>query len=435
MSSREGARILVVEDEVVIARDIQATLRGLGYQVPAIVASGAEALNAVAAHPPDLVLMDVFLQGDVDGIEAAARIRKAYGTPVIYLTSFSDEATIARAKPTGAYGYLLKPFNDRDLRTAIEVALERRSLEHAVYRSEQVYRAIVQNMPNGAIFLVDRDLRYVAADGPAVPDLLRRAKVKDPIGRRVQEVVGDVHAESVLGVYRAALRGESRHLEIEREGRFFEVSAVPIFEGESVSHALLFLYDVTARKTEFAELERARAALEEQAAALRKASVTDELTGLLNRRGFMLLAKQELRLARRNRRKLVLVFIDVNEMKVINDKLGHEEGDRALIDTASLLRRVFRDSDIIARLGGDEFVVLATQAAETSGATFAARLKAALAEYNLASSRFRLSLSAGTSVYDPAQPLTLDELLSDADARMYDQKTTRRQSVEIRIKL
>ena len=425
MSDRPGARILVVEDEVIIARDLQATLRGLGYDVPEIVASGVDAMKAVDAHPPDLVLMDVHLQGDIDGIEAAAHIQRAHGTPVIYLTSFSDEGTIARAKPTGAYGYLLKPFRDRDLRTAIEVALEKRSLELTLYRSEQVYRAIVQNMPSGAVFLVDRDLRFAAADGPAVAHFMRRTKVDDLVGRSVLEVVSDANSEHVLDLFRGVLRGERRHLEIERDGRFFDVKAVPIFEGELVSHALLFLYDVTTRKIELAELEQSRAALEQQAVTLRKASSTDELTGLLNRRGFMLLAEQELRLARRNKGKLVLVFIDINGMKTINDKHGHEMGDRALVETGSLLRRVFRDSDVVARLGGDEFVVLATHAAETSGTTFAVRLKAALAEFNRGAQPFRLSLSAGTSVYDPAEPLTLDALLSNADARMYDEKNTR----------
>jgi CheY-like chemotaxis protein len=101
------SKILIVEDEAVIARDIQATLRELGYLVPPPVASGEEALQAVAIGSPDLVLMDIRIQGDVDGIETAARIRELHGTPVVYLTSHSDEATVTRAKATGAYGYVL----------------------------------------------------------------------------------------------------------------------------------------------------------------------------------------------------------------------------------------------------------------------------------------------------------------------------------------
>jgi CheY-like chemotaxis protein len=117
-----NATILVVEDEPFIASDIKKTLEALGYVVPPPVASGQQALEAVIAHRPDLVLMDIRIQGEIDGIETAARIGKNHGTPVVYLTSYSDDATLARAKITGAYGYLLKPFEDRDLRTAIEVA-------------------------------------------------------------------------------------------------------------------------------------------------------------------------------------------------------------------------------------------------------------------------------------------------------------------------
>jgi len=119
--------ILVVEDEAIIARDIQSTLHRLGYRVPQPVASCLEALRAVIVHRPDLVLMDIRIQGDVDGIETAARIRDSHGTPVVYLTSYSDATTMASAKASGASGYLLKPFRDHDLETAIELALHKRT--------------------------------------------------------------------------------------------------------------------------------------------------------------------------------------------------------------------------------------------------------------------------------------------------------------------
>jgi CheY-like chemotaxis protein len=122
-----AACILVVEDEAIIARDIQATLLRLGYVVPPPVACCEDALRAVIAHRPDLVLMDIRIQGEVDGIETAARIRDAHGTPVVYLTSYSDATTIATAKASGASGYLLKPFRDHDLRSAIELALHNRA--------------------------------------------------------------------------------------------------------------------------------------------------------------------------------------------------------------------------------------------------------------------------------------------------------------------
>ena len=119
--------VLVVEDEAIIARDIQATLVRLGYRVPPPVASCAEALQAVLTYGPDLILMDIRIQGDVDGIETGARIRDTYGTPLVYLTSYSDATTIATARAGGAAGYLLKPFREHDLKAVVALALQKRS--------------------------------------------------------------------------------------------------------------------------------------------------------------------------------------------------------------------------------------------------------------------------------------------------------------------
>lgn len=125
-------RILVVEDERIVARDIEKRLKKLGYVVPITVASGEEAIKQTAKIRPDLVLMDIQLKGDLDGIEAAEQIRADFDIPVIYLTAYADEATLQRAKATEPFGYILKPFDARDLQVAIEVALRRRLSEEAI---------------------------------------------------------------------------------------------------------------------------------------------------------------------------------------------------------------------------------------------------------------------------------------------------------------
>ena len=134
----ERKSILVVEDDAIIARDIQQTLQRLGYAVPRSARTGDEACRAVEASAPDLVLMDIKLGGGSDGVEAAARIRERWDVPVVYLTSHSDEATLERAKATGPLGYLLKPFHERELRTTIEVALHTHALEVRLARSERL---------------------------------------------------------------------------------------------------------------------------------------------------------------------------------------------------------------------------------------------------------------------------------------------------------
>jgi CheY-like chemotaxis protein len=117
------ARIMVVEDEGIVAMDIRNRLRRLGYEVPAIAKSGEVAIKKVVEAHPDLVLMDIMLKGDMDGIEASMAIQKLINVSVIYATASSDERTIQRAKTAGSCGYLIKPFSDDELQNAIKNAL------------------------------------------------------------------------------------------------------------------------------------------------------------------------------------------------------------------------------------------------------------------------------------------------------------------------
>jgi diguanylate cyclase (GGDEF)-like protein len=174
------------------------------------------------------------------------------------------------------------------------------------------------------------------------------------------------------------------------------------------------------------ERERARELLEAHAAGVRAMSVRDELTGLYNRRGFHDLAAQQFERAQRTGSPAVLFFADLNGMKPINDELGHEEGDRALVDIADVWRKVFRSSDIVARLGGDEFVVFAVGVDAVVAVELRARISREVDAFNaLASRPYRLSVSVGVALYDPAAPRTLEALVSAADAAMYEQKKRR----------
>lgn len=165
---------------------------------------------------------------------------------------------------------------------------------------------------------------------------------------------------------------------------------------------------------------------------LRSAAVTDDLTGLFNRRGFFALAEQQIRLAHRNSKWMSLLYMDLNGLKTINDRLGHKTGDQALIDSAQILKRTFRESDIIARIGGDEFVVLVTDLARPYAEQIIKdHLYDNLRIFNHEGRRsYELLLSMGVTHYDPAHPCSLEELLIRADALMYENK--KQDKVEIR---
>lgn len=155
---------------------------------------------------------------------------------------------------------------------------------------------------------------------------------------------------------------------------------------------------------------------------LRLLAVTDELTCLYNRRGFLAVAAQQLKLASRNSHSLLLLFCDLNNLKKINDSYGHREGDLALIRTADALEQTFRDSDVLARLGGDEFVVLASQVSSQSKDVLLRRLERNLKKSSANESRYELSLSVGVARFDPKCDLSLGELMAKADEAMYEQK-------------
>lgn len=157
-------------------------------------------------------------------------------------------------------------------------------------------------------------------------------------------------------------------------------------------------------------------------------ALTDELTGLYNRRGFLALAERQLKLARRSGRSLLLFFIDVDGLKEINDIFGHGEGDAALKCTAEALETTFRDSDVIARFGGDEFAVLAIEASGHSEATIRERLTEFLNSPSRQESGYKFSVSLGAARFDPWNQTSMRDLIAEADRAMYEQK--RRRSAE-----
>ena len=157
--------------------------------------------------------------------------------------------------------------------------------------------------------------------------------------------------------------------------------------------------------------------------ALKNLSLKDDLTGLYNRRGFFALAEQGLKNAQRMKTEMLLIFGDLDNLKGINDTLGHKEGDQALVDTSQILKETFRASDIIGRIGGDEFVILAINSFETSAEKLIQRLKQVLKDNHLQTKRrYTLSLSLGIAFFDPRNPCSIDALLAQADQLMYANK-------------
>jgi len=145
---------MVVEDERIVAMEIQRVLKRLGYVVPAVAFSGEEAIQKVEQTRPDLVLMDIKLKGDMDGIDAAEQIRLKFHIPVVYLTAYTDETTLQRAKITEPYSYVVKPIRERELHAIIEMAVHKHKAERALWRSEERFRELADLLPQ-TVFEID----------------------------------------------------------------------------------------------------------------------------------------------------------------------------------------------------------------------------------------------------------------------------------------
>lgn len=203
-----------------------------------------------------------------------------------------------------------------------------------------------------------------------------------------------------------------------KETIYFEISMVNIIYNSKPT-ILGTILDITYRKK-----------LEEE---LKILSITDSLTELHNRRGFFTLAEHTLGLAKRLNKKVVILFIDLDYMKWINDNLGHSIGDQALIDTANILRNTFRQNDLIARIGGDEFVVLGVIGEENHKEKILERLINNVKEFNEKNERsYEISLSIGSVVYEPQENLSIEDLLGKADQLMYEDKRRKKKIREMR---
>jgi len=244
------ARILVVEDEGVVAADIEECLKKLGYSVVASAATAAAAIRKAVEKEPDLVLMDIRLKGSLDGVDAAEQLRHRLGIPVVFLTAYADAEILERAKRTCPSGYILKPFDERSLRSAIEIALHKHPLEQRLIDSERrlvmalrsIHEAVILTDARGTVTLMNRPAealtgwRQAEAVGLRVKDIFvsldarRGSLLADPVTRVLREGVS-------LGL------GDNRIL-VSRDGSETSVrgSAVPLrdSEGETIGAALVF---------------------------------------------------------------------------------------------------------------------------------------------------------------------------------------------------
>ncbi|MGH8016960.1 MAG: response regulator [Opitutaceae bacterium] len=209
------SRILIVEDERLVAEDLRDSLAHVGYDVVAIASSGERAIDLVAELLPDLVLMDINLGGEMDGIATARNVREKHSTPVIYLTAFSNDETLARARDTDAFGFIVKPFQEKAVVAAIEMALGKRSKEMAERRREEMLHSGLMSLPLGVV-MTDEQARVVFANGTARMHIGRTLGGEDVV--RLSDVFEEAAPEE-RGTDAGGIASEARGAIYEMTGR------------------------------------------------------------------------------------------------------------------------------------------------------------------------------------------------------------------------
>ncbi len=257
------ANIIIVEDESLVAYYLKKVLESLNYNVPAIFTSGEDAVSHILEVEPDLVLMDIILNGEIDGIETADQIRAICDVPIVYLTGYDEQMTSDRAQSTEPFGCLLKPFRANELRITVEMALRRHRLEQQLRESEERYRLLMETMNDGVIVLdSNHRIQYVN-------ESLRRTmgfSKEEAEGHLLSEFADHYDRAAIARSFESGVSGERRYYEMEctaSDGRKVPlvISAKELFdEAGNYTGSIGLLMDVSKLR----EAELARQSAEEK---------------------------------------------------------------------------------------------------------------------------------------------------------------------------
>jgi diguanylate cyclase (GGDEF)-like protein/PAS domain S-box-containing protein len=583
-----AARILVVEDDNVIGRQIEQILTRLGYEVAGKLASGEDAVRQVEEFSPNLILMDIMLAGKMDGVEAAEQIKQKLNVPIIYLTSMADDATLQRAKITAPFGYILKPFDERILQITLETALYKFESEKRLAESEKKFRTLVETQSEG-IILVDPNEKVYFANRAA--ESILGVGVDELVGKNMSDFAPEDQFEIIKAQTRLRKKGEKTSYELglirpDGKKRNILMSGAPwLDKGQAYNGSLGIFSDITEQKMAIeaerdqralaealrdsaaaltstldldevldriltivgrvvlheaanimllegdmarpvkahgyaergldevvknerlsvtqlptmkrmvetgkpvlvadtrkwegwkdlasslwvnsyvaapiqikgeivgfinlvssqpnffkqSDAERLRAFADQAAIAIENArlyqgmqqlAMTDDLTGLYNRRGLLELGQREVQRAHRFDRSLTLIWMDVDHFKDINDAFGHEKGNEVLRKVIERCKQEVREIDIFSRYGGDEFIIILPETGLEGGVQVAERLCELARKIDVSSFLGDIHVTASFGVAMLGEKVTdLNALMMQADQAMYAAKQAGRDRV------
>ncbi len=469
----EARTILIVEDEGIVARDLSMTLEEMGYVVCGTVRSSTEALHQAAAQRPDLVLMDIRIKGDADGVEVAAELKRRHHVPVIFLTGSTDEETLQRAFRVEPDGYLPKPFTRATLRTALEVAFQRQTVEGRLrhVNDELAAQKAELEKRTGELGLLsemgdflqlcdsaEEVLAIVARFGRQLfPEDVAALYLVDGSGNALAAATTWGDGQSLPGFEldgcRALRRGQAHRVvppdDQLRCAHLAAASGLASICVPMVTNATS--YGILSLSFAVGHLDTAAVKAKEQLATvlaqrisltltnlrireqLRRESILDPLTGLFNRRYMTIAFDRELRLASRTGRPVGVITFDVDKFKEVNDQFGHAAADKVLVGLAGVLRSRLRAYDVPIRTGGDEVVILLPDTSIESARLVADKLRQNTRDLEVRHGAIVLppvSISVGVAAY-PASGADPEAILKAADVALYRAKAEGRDRVVV----
>ncbi len=345
--------ILIVEDEKIIALDLKRRLEKFGYLIPALVSTAQAAVEKAGELRPDIILMDIMLAGESDGIDAAMVIKSKYQIPVIFLTAYADEKTLERAKIAEPFGYILKPFKERELYTTIDIALYKDTIERKLKKQERLFSAILHSVGD-SIIATDTENR-IQFMNPVAEELTgwKEEEAKDLPLNEILNLIDEKSRQPIVfsaiipqvqqtapWFFDNVLLTNKRGITIDVEG-----TVAQIHDKKSGIDGQVYAF------RDVSQIKRMSDTISYQASH-------DSLTGLVNRSEFSIKMGNLLANSKSTHNSHALIYLDLDQFKIINDTCGHLAGDELLRQVSDIVKNTFRSTDTCARLGGDEFAVL-----------------------------------------------------------------------------
>lgn len=366
-------KILIVEDERIIALDLQRRLIRFGFFNPTITTNGLDALKAIDNDRPDIILMDIMLSSDFDGIETATIINEKYNIPLIFLTAYSDEKTVERAKKAEPYGYILKPFKEKELYTTIDIALYKYESNEKLKKQERWSAAILHSIEDGIIATNQNGL--IEFMNP-VAEKITNYSQEDVKNLSLDEIfeLTDNKTQTIISmpvfsktntdpfIFKDSFMSNKKRDSIHIEG---SVAAI-IDKNGTIEGQVLAFRDITEKH--------------KLSQTISYQSKHDTLTGLLNREWFSKILEDFIEDSISGGKSHAFLYMDLDQFRVVNDICGHTAGDEMLLTTTNVINKVIRSSDTCARLGGDEFGILLEGAHLEQALFIAKRLQSRLLE-------------------------------------------------------